>query len=86
MKQLMTVAIVVLLLSPLTATAGAFTSIDARADAVTKKVEGKKTYEAYLARKFAAFAQEELSQHDLNAARAFMDMAEEAAAKTGGDQ
>lgn len=86
MKRLFMAAIVAVLLLPLTATAGALTSIDVRADAVNKKVEGIKTYEAYLARKFAAFAEEELGQHDLNAARQFMELAEEAAAKAGGSK
>lgn len=86
MKRFITAAVVaVLFILPFSASAaGIFTSTDTRAAAVENEVAGNYTYEACLARKFVAFAEEELSQHDMDAAHAFMQMAEEAAAKAGG--
>ncbi len=78
--------IVALLVFPFAAAAGGFQSVDDRADAVSKSVKGVHSYQAYLARKFASFASEEISQHDSQAAKAFIVMAEEAAAKAGGSK
>lgn len=76
--------IAVLFILPFTASAGTFLSVGDRAEAVNKQVANSNTYEAYLARKFTAFAEEEVAQHDLQAARSFIALAEEAAAKVGG--
>ncbi len=78
--------IIILLVFPFTAFAGGFQSVDDRADTVSNNVKGNHSYQAHLARKFASFASEEVSQHDLLAAKAFIAMAEEAAAKAGGSK
>ena len=68
------------------AMAGAFDSIDDRASRVEARVQGKHDYQAELARDMASAAQDELAQHDLRAARQFMDLAEQAASRSGGKQ
>jgi len=81
MRWLFTVAFIMM---PLTASAGSFLSVDDRADIVSEKVKGNHSYQAYLAKKFADYASEEVAQHDLLTAKAFIKMAEDAAAKVGG--
>jgi len=66
-----------------TASATTFFSIDDRAETVNEQVKGNNSYQAHLARNFADFASEEVSQHDLRTARAFIQMAEDAAAQAG---
>ena len=72
-----------LLIFPFTASAVHFSSVDERAEAINQQLKGNHSYHAYLARNFADYASEELGQHDLKAARAFISMAEDAAAKAG---
>ncbi len=81
MRWLFAAAFIVL---PFTASAASFLSVDNRADIVNEKVKGNHSYHAYLAKKFADYASEEVSQHDLSTAKAFINMAEDAAAKAGG--
>jgi hypothetical protein len=76
----------VLLLFPFVASASAFPNIDKYNEALNKRLSGNDSYQAYLARKFAAFAAEEASQHDLDAARAFIKMSKEAEATAGGSK
>jgi len=71
---------------PFSASAASFLSVDDRADIVSEKVKGNHSYHAYLAKKFADFASEEVAQHDLLTAKAFIKMAEDAAAKAGGEK
>jgi len=71
---------------PFAASAGRFQSVDDRADAVSNSVKGNHSYQAHLARKFASFASEEVSQHVGQAAKAFIKMAEDAAARVGGSK
>ena len=59
-------------------------SIQDRSAAVKTQTEGNNGYHAHLARKLASIAVEEKGQHDLHAAKEFMDMAEEHAAQAGG--
>ncbi|PIV88687.1 MAG: hypothetical protein COW48_04640 [Hydrogenophilales bacterium CG17_big_fil_post_rev_8_21_14_2_50_63_12] len=59
-------------------------SIQDRAAAVKSQTEGNDNYHAQLARKLAAIAVEEKGQHDLHAAKEFINMAEEHAAQAGG--
>ena len=61
-------------------------SIESRTEALNAQLQGNNSYHAYLARELASVAQEELGQHDLNTARAFMKMAEEHAAQAGGSK
>jgi len=72
-----------LLIFPVTASAVHISSVDDRADAISQQLKGNHSYHAYLARNFADYASEELGQHDLKAARAFIKMAEEEAAQAG---
>jgi len=72
-----------LLIFPFTASAVHFSSVDERGDSISQQLKGNHSYHAHLARNFADYASEELGQHDLKAARAFIHMAEEEAAKAG---
>ncbi len=72
-----------LLVLPFTASAAKFLSVDDRAEAISEQTKDNHSYQAHLARNFAAFASEEVGQHDLRAARAFIQMAESAAAQAG---
>jgi len=58
--------------------------VDERAETLNAQLKGANNYHAYLAMELADIAQMELGQHDLNAARSFMEMAEEHAARAGG--
>jgi len=78
------IAAALLLMFPISASAGKFLSVEDRVDIVNEQVKGNDSYQAHLARKLADFASEELSQHDLRTALAFIKMAEEAATKAGG--
>ncbi|MBN4073465.1 hypothetical protein JYT23_01370 [Mariprofundus ferrooxydans] len=64
--------------------AGFSVGVDQRSDAVTAQLQGNNSYHAHLARELSDIAIEEKSQHDIDVAKAFMDMAEEHAAKAGG--
>ncbi|MDQ6971445.1 MAG: hypothetical protein Q9M30_02230 [Mariprofundaceae bacterium] len=75
---------IALLTFPFTASASKFLSVDDRADIIKEELKGNNSYQAHLARKFASFASDEVSQHDLITAKAFIKMAEEAAVKAGG--
>lgn len=79
------IAVLTLLVFPFSAQA-AFLSISDRAEQVEKQTKGNNSYQAYLARKFADYATEEVAQHDLRTGRAFIQMAEEAAKKAGGSK
>lgn len=68
----------------LPAQAGMFTSIESRAEHVNAQTQGNNGYHAHLARKLASIAEEEKSQHDMEAAREFIRMAEDHAAQAGG--
>jgi len=71
----------------LPANAFSFEGVEDRAQAVRAQLEGNESYDAHLARKLASIANSEKAQHDLAAARQFIRMAEEHAAKaTGGGQ
>jgi len=61
-------------------------SIESRTEALNAQLQGNNSYHAHLARELASVAQEERDQHDLNTARAFMNMAEEHAAQAGGSK
>jgi len=58
--------------------------VEERAEAVNAQLNGNNNYHAHLARELASIAEDEIGQHDLNAARAFMEMSEEHAAQAGG--
>jgi len=64
--------------------AGFFTGIEDRSDTMNAQLHGKNDYHAYLARELADIAIEEKYQHDIAAAKEFMDMAEQHAAQSGG--
>ncbi|MDQ6998713.1 MAG: hypothetical protein Q9M17_08360 [Mariprofundus sp.] len=64
--------------------AGFFTSVESRADAMNEQLGDKNDYHANLARELADIAVEEKAQHDTSVAKAFMSMAEEHAAQSGG--
>lgn len=66
------------------ATASEYASINRRAAAVRAKVDGLKTYDAYLAIELAHIAKEEIAEHDKKAAEEFMQAAEWSANKAGG--
>jgi hypothetical protein len=68
----------------MTASAATFSSIEDRASAVRAELNGNNNYQAHLARELASIAEDEISQHDLKAARAFIKMSEEHAAQVGG--
>jgi len=70
----------------MTANAATFTSVEDRASAVRSELNGNNNYHAHLARELASIAEDEISQHDLNAARAFIEMSEEHAAQAGGSK
>jgi len=72
-----------LLVFPFTASAAKSLSVDDRAETISKQMKDNHSYQAYLARDFANFASEEVGQHDLRAARAFIQMAESAASRAG---
>ncbi len=59
-------------------------SIEDRSVALTAQLEGNNSYHAHLARELASIAETEKWQHDVNTARAFINMAEKHAAKAGG--
>jgi hypothetical protein len=59
-------------------------SINKRAAAVHAKVDGLKTYNAYLAIDLADIAKAEMDEHDKGAAEEFMNAAEWSANKAGG--
>ncbi len=64
--------------------AGMFDSIETRQANMEKKLAGNNSYHAWMARELAEIAADEKSQHDLDVARKFMDMAESHAAMAGG--
>jgi len=64
--------------------AGFFTGVEERTDTMNAQLQGKNDYHAYLARELADIAIEEKYQHDMAAAKEFMNMAEQHAAKSGG--
>jgi len=64
--------------------AGMFSSIDNRTDAMNAELKGNNSYHAHLARALADAAADEKSQHDTGVAKEFMRMAEEHAAQAGG--
>ncbi|MDQ6963223.1 MAG: hypothetical protein Q9M28_11975 [Mariprofundaceae bacterium] len=59
-------------------------SVEERSKEIYAQVKGNNSYHAHLARKLANVAVNEIGQHDVMAARQFMTMAEESAAKAGG--
>lgn len=61
-----------------------FTSIEERTSHLKEQLAGNNSYHANLAREFAKIADEEKSQHDIDVARYFMNMAEEHAKLAGG--
>lgn len=70
----------------LPAKALAFEGVDDRAKKIYEQLKGNESYHAHMARKLASIARTEKAQHDLPAARQFIEMAEEHAAKAGGGQ
>lgn len=69
-----------------TAAAGMFASVEDRASAVQASVEGNNSYNAHMARGLSAVAEDEKSQMERNAARAFMDEAEKYARQAVGEK
>jgi len=65
------------------AMAMSFPSVGDRAEAVRAEVGKAHNYHAYLATQFASIAESEIYDHDLRAAKEFIKMAEEEAAKAG---
>jgi hypothetical protein len=65
------------------ANASLFTGVDERGTELEAQLEGNDSYHAHLARELSAIASDEKSQHDIEAARTFIKMAEEHAAKAG---
>lgn len=59
-------------------------SVEERSKAIYTQLKGNNNYYAHLAKKFANVAVNEKGQHDVTAARQFMDLAEDSAAKAGG--
>ncbi|MDQ6981679.1 MAG: hypothetical protein Q9M08_01550 [Mariprofundus sp.] len=59
-------------------------SVEGRSVALTAQLEGNNNYHAHLARELASIAETEKWQHDVNTAKAFINMAEKHAAKAGG--
>jgi hypothetical protein len=59
-------------------------NVESRAAAVKQQTEGNNSYYAYLAREYANIAEAEKAEHDVDAARRFIKMAEENAAQAGG--
>ncbi len=82
MKKIFLLIPMLLALAP-AAQAGAFDSVDERVTRLEDQLKDRHDYQAELARNLASIAQDELAQHDLNAARQFMELAEQAAAKGG---
>ncbi len=64
--------------------AGIFDSIETRQANLEKQLAGNNSYHAWMARELAEVAVDEKSQHDLDVARKFMNMAESHAARAGG--
>ncbi len=58
--------------------------VEERAEALNAQLKGNNNYHAHLARELADIAEIEIGQHDINTARAFIEIAEEHAAKAGG--
>jgi len=58
--------------------------VEDRAASVRAELQGNNSYHAHLARELAGIAEDEIGQHDLNAAKSFMEMAEEHASQAGG--
>jgi len=73
-----------LLAFALPAQAGAFSSVEDRQAQLNEQLKGNDSYHAHMARELAKVASDEKSQHDINVAKKFMDMAEEHAAQAGG--
>ena len=86
MKRLSLLAVAICMSAGTAAAAGWTVSVDERADALNANLKGNSSYEAHLARELASVATEEKSQHDIQVAKAFMNMAEEHAAKAGGSK
>jgi len=84
MKRLSLLAVALCMSAGTAAAAGWTVSVDDRGDALTAQLKGNNSYQAHLARELSSIASEEKSQHDVQVAKAFMDMAEEHAAKAGG--
>jgi len=61
-----------------------YTDTDAQAEAIQERLKGNYDYNSLMAVKLTHIAVEEKGQHDLPAARQFMRLAEEYAAKAGG--
>jgi len=68
----------------MTASAAGFAGVEDRAETLNAQLKGSHNYHAYLAKELASIAEMEIGQHDLTAARSFMEMAEEHAAQAGG--
>jgi len=68
----------------LPASAGVFTSIEDRTAKIEADTQGNNSYHAHLARMLADIALEEKGQHDLEAGKEFINMAEDHAAQAGG--
>ncbi len=62
------------------------TDSEAEADAIQSEFDGRHDYNALMARKLADAVLDELGQHDLVAARQFLILAKEHAAKARGAQ
>jgi hypothetical protein len=69
----------------LPANAGLLIGVDERGEKLEAQLEDNNSYHAHLARELSAIASEEKNQHDIEAARTFMKMAEEYAAKAGAE-
>ena len=86
MKQIMLLTAAMCLFAGSAGASGFGESVDDRAEALNAKLKGNNSYHAHLARELAGVAAEEKAQHDIEIARAFMDMAEEHAAQAGGSK
>lgn len=75
-----------LLTYALPAQAQLFVSVEERGAKITADLQGNESYHALLARKLASIATTEKGQHDLRAAKTFIKMAEDEAAKAGGSK
>ena len=66
--------------------AGFFTSIEDRTEAINAQLQGNNSYHAHLARELASVAEDEKAQRYTSVAKEFMTMAEQHAAQAGGAQ
>lgn len=86
MKRLSLLAVAMLMFAGAASAADWKVSVDDRYDTLYTQLKGNHSYNAHLAREFAAIAVEEKAQHDVGVAKAFMDKAEEYAAQAGGSK